>query len=139
MARSHLSVHLLHSPVQSGITVLLVHIVITSSTLITQPDAIVLDLGWVLLKNLVNGKHLTITLLDLLELSKKVPELGLGSNLIRGPQLHPVNLRMLIGLSWKSSPNNLILVKPESDHFRGNTRCDDLRSVTLSLSLSPGD
>lgn len=52
VARSHLGVHVLNSTIQSSITVLLVHVVITSSTLIPQPDTIVLDLCWVLLKNL---------------------------------------------------------------------------------------
>ena len=54
VARTHLSVHLLNTTIQSGITVLLVHIVITSPTLVTQPDTIVLDCSWVLLKNLHN-------------------------------------------------------------------------------------
>jgi len=38
-------------------------------------------------KDLIDGKH---ALLDLLQLSQKIPELRFG------PQLHPVNLRMFI-------------------------------------------
>ena len=60
MAGSHLSVHLLNSTIQSSVTVFLVHVVITSSTLIPQPNPIILDCGWVLLKNLqrhVVAKH----------------------------------------------------------------------------------
>lgn len=49
---SHLCVHLFHSSIQCGITVLLVHVVIPRSTLIPQPNTIVLDLSWVLLKDL---------------------------------------------------------------------------------------
>lgn len=52
VARSHLSVHLFHSPIQSGITVFLVHIVVTCSALIPQPYPIVVDFGWVLFKYL---------------------------------------------------------------------------------------
>ena len=52
MTGSHLSVHLLNSTIQSSVTVFLVHVVITSSTLIPQPNPIILDCGWVLLKNL---------------------------------------------------------------------------------------
>ena len=48
----HLGVHLLNTTIQSGVTVLLVHVVIPSSALISQPDAIVLDGCRVLLKNL---------------------------------------------------------------------------------------
>lgn len=52
VSRGHLIVHLFHCTVQGGITELLVHVVIPSSTLISQPYAIVLDCGRVLLKDL---------------------------------------------------------------------------------------
>jgi hypothetical protein len=52
VARSHLSVHLLHCTIQSGVTVLLVHVVVAGPALVAQPDAIVLDIGWVPLKDL---------------------------------------------------------------------------------------
>lgn len=53
VTRSHLSVHVLNSTIQGCITILLVHVVITGSTLIAQPDPVVLDCGRVLLKNLL--------------------------------------------------------------------------------------
>ena len=40
-----------------------------------------------------------------------IPELGFGANLIRRPELHAVDLRMLIALRRESSPHNLVLVK----------------------------
>lgn len=40
-----------------------------------------------------------------------LPELGLGANLVGGPELHAVNLGMLIGFRWESPPDNLVLVK----------------------------
>lgn len=52
VARSHLNVHLLHSSVEGCVTVLLVHVVITCPALIPQPNTIVLDSSWVLLKYL---------------------------------------------------------------------------------------
>lgn len=52
MARSHLGVHLFHGTIQCSVTVLLVHVVVTGSALVTQPDAIVLDRGWVALEDL---------------------------------------------------------------------------------------
>ncbi len=119
MAGCHLSVHLLNSTIQSSVAVFLVHVVITSSTLISQPNPIILNFGWVFLKNLIDCQNLAIALLDFLKLPQKIPELGFGANLIRGPELHPVDLRMLIAFRWESSPHNLVLVKPESNHFRG--------------------
>lgn len=53
MAGSHLIVHLLDCTIQCGITVLLIHVVIASPTLIPQPNTIVLNFCWVLLKNLI--------------------------------------------------------------------------------------
>jgi hypothetical protein len=52
VAGSHLGVHLLNRTIEGGVTVLLVHVVVSSSALVTQPDAKVLDCGRVLLKNL---------------------------------------------------------------------------------------
>ena len=74
-------------------------------------------LGWVLLKDLINSKHLPIALLDLLQLPQKIPKLGLGMNLVCGPELHAVNLRVLIEFSGQSTLNNLVLVEPESNNF----------------------
>lgn len=55
VTRCHLSVHLFNSTIQGGITKLLVHVVITSSALVAQPNTIVVDLGWVLLKYLTQN------------------------------------------------------------------------------------
>ena len=52
VARSHFSVHLFYTTIQCGITVLLVHVVVPSATLITQPNAVILDLSRILLKDL---------------------------------------------------------------------------------------
>ena len=52
VTRSHLIVHLLHCSVECQITVFLVHVVVTSPTLVTHPDTEVFDGGGVLLENL---------------------------------------------------------------------------------------
>lgn len=54
--RSHLGVHLFHSTIESGVTIFLVHVMIPSSALVAQPDAIVLDFGRILLKDLQRNK-----------------------------------------------------------------------------------
>ena len=58
VTRCHLSVHLFYGTIESCVSVFLVHIVITSSTLISQPNAIVLDLGRVFLKNLQSQTYI---------------------------------------------------------------------------------
>jgi len=46
-----------------------------------------------------------------LKWNKTLPELGLGANLIGGPELHSVDLGVLIWFRRKSPPNHLVLVK----------------------------
>lgn len=52
VTRGHLSVHLLHSPIECRVPVLLVHVVVTGTALVPEPYTIVINLGWILLKNL---------------------------------------------------------------------------------------
>ncbi|GJX83581.1 retrovirus-related pol polyprotein from transposon TNT 1-94, partial [Tanacetum coccineum] len=52
VTRSHFSVHLLDGTVEGGVSVLLVHVVVTGPGLVPQPDAVVLDGCWVLLEDL---------------------------------------------------------------------------------------
>ena len=97
MARSHLGVHLLHSTVERGVAELLVHVVVPGSALVTEPDTVVLDFRGVLLENLqgwnntvtykvpinlalvkckaylIDGKHLSVAFLNLLQFPKEVP------------------------------------------------------------------
>jgi len=117
VAGSHLCVHLLNRTIEGGVTVLLVHVVVSSPALVTQPDTKVLDCGGVLLKNLVEGEDLAVALLNLLQLSEEVPELGLGSDLVGCPELHAVNLGLLIGRRRQAPPDHLVLVEPERDHL----------------------
>jgi hypothetical protein len=56
VARGHLVVHLLHGAVQGRVAVLLVHVVVPRPALVPQPDAVVLDGGWVALEDLRNIK-----------------------------------------------------------------------------------
>lgn len=52
VTRTHFSVHLLNSTIQSGVTVLFVHVMISSPTLVPQPNAIVLNGRRIFLKDL---------------------------------------------------------------------------------------
>ena len=53
VVRSHLSVHMFNSAIECGVPIFLVHVVISSSTLVSQPNSIgFFYLGGILLKNL---------------------------------------------------------------------------------------
>jgi len=64
-------------------------------------------------KTIHNTKHYIkhVRKIKLLKRNKTLPELGLGVNLIDGPELHSVDLRVLIWFHGKSPPNHLVLVK----------------------------
>merc|ERR1711862_722145 len=72
----HFRKHLAHSTVDGGISVLLVHIVGVGTGLVSQPDAIVGNLGWRLVKQFSLTQDLTSRSLGLVDLIHKVPELG---------------------------------------------------------------
>jgi hypothetical protein len=57
------------------------------------------------------------------------PKLGLGANLVRSPEFHPINLRVLIRFSWQSPPNDLVLVKL---HFQTKTPLAKAQTLILS-------
>jgi len=109
----HLVVHLGNSTVEGEVTVLLVHVVVTSATLVTNPNAVVLDSVGALLENLVNGKNLAVSLLHPPKLPQEVPELALGLNAVLSPDLHTIDSRSGLLLSGQVATNNLVLVKFE--------------------------
>lgn len=75
MSTSHLLVHLLYCPIQGGISVLFIRIMHSGTRVISHPDSIVFNRGWVLFKDFICGKNLTVCLLHSAELSQKVPKL----------------------------------------------------------------
>ena len=60
---------------------------------------------------LVQADDLTVGLLDLLQLHQEVPEAGLGDDIIRGKDAHPVQLRSGIGVGWQVTANDLVFLK----------------------------
>lgn len=120
VSTSHFLVHLFYSAVKCGISVLLVCIMHSGTRVISNPDAIILNGGWVLLENFVHCENLTVSLLHTTKLSQKVPELGLGLDLVPSPHLHSVNLRVWILLSWDVTSNNLELTVQELHQRKNN-------------------
>ena len=64
-------------------------------------------------KTIYGAKHYIKYLrkIKLLKRNKTLPELGLHTNLVGGPELHLVDLGVLIWFNEKSPPNHLVLVK----------------------------
>ena len=62
---------------------------LTGARVVSEPDAEVLDGGWLLLVDLLAGDNLANSLLDLLQTIQVVPEAGLGHNTISRENAHP--------------------------------------------------
>lgn len=56
VTRCHFIVHVFNSTIQSSVSVFLVHVVVSSSALISQPNSIIFNLGWIFLKDLQSAK-----------------------------------------------------------------------------------
>ena len=113
VSTAHLLVHLFYGAIKSGIPVLFISVMDTSTGVVSNPNSVILNGRWILLENLVHCKNLTIGLLHTTKLSQKVPELRLSLDLISSPHLHSVNLWILILLSWDVTSNNLELTVQE--------------------------
>jgi len=68
VTRRKVSIHLADCCVQRDVTVFLVHVVGTTATVVSQPQAVGLDNVGILFKDLVNLNNFTIGALDLLQL-----------------------------------------------------------------------
>jgi len=90
---AHVAVALSHRPGGRQVAVFAVHVVSTGARVVSEPDAEVLDGGWLLLVDLLAGDNLANSLLDLLQTIQVVPEAGLGHNTIGGENAHPVEGR----------------------------------------------
>mmetsp|Transcript_22090 Transcript_22090/g.41651 ORF Transcript_22090/g.41651 Transcript_22090/m.41651 type:complete len:203 (+) Transcript_22090:63-671(+) len=110
VSASHLLVQLPYSTIDVHVAELLVHVVRVGTAVISQPDAIVLHLGWGLVVKLVHGQQLATTLLRLVESLHEVPEPRLRQHDVPGEDPHAVDLRLRVLGSGSSASHDLVLV-----------------------------
>jgi len=87
---THVAVTLSHRPGGRQVAVFPVHVVSAGARVISEPNAEVLDGGWLLLVDLLAGDNLADSLLDLLQTIQVVPKAGLGHHAVGGEDAHPV-------------------------------------------------
>merc|ERR1719208_426701 len=102
---SHVPVTLCDSSTDSQVSVLAVHVMGARPGVVSQPDAEVLDLHWLPLLNLLHGDDLAGGLLELPELTQKVPESTLGDNGIWSEDPHSVKRSLWLIFSWCFTTN----------------------------------
>jgi len=110
VSTGHIAVHLSDGTSQSGLSVLLVHIVCSASGSVTKPDSVVLNLGWRLVEDLGDIEDLTASSLGLSQRLHIIPELRLSNNGVASEDLHSVDLWAWVSGGWSSTTNELVEV-----------------------------
>lgn len=59
----------------------------------------------------IDGDDFTGGLLDLAKTAEEVPEAGLGNDVVRRKDAHPVQARSRVGLRGQMAPNHLVFLK----------------------------
>ena len=115
VSASHVHVELVDGSNASGITELLVQVVGSRSTVVTDEGTVVLHDLRALLVNLVDGENLSGGLLHLVVFTQEIPEARLGDDIVGSEDSHAVQGRVGGVLSRSETTDNLIL---EESHHR---------------------
>jgi hypothetical protein len=102
----HFLVQLTDSSVQGNISVLLIHVVDSSSGLIFQDDSESLDVVGSSFEDFVDWENLTLCAFGLEESSQMVPEFGFGDDVVSCEQSQSINLGTGVLFGWKLSSHN---------------------------------
>jgi len=122
VATGKVSIQLLDGSNAGNISVLLVHVSCSSSGVVSEDNAKVLDDQGLLLEDLVDGQNLTGGSLDLDLARQEVPESRLGVDGVSREQDHLVDLGLRVSGCGVGASHYLILVidavalHPSSDH-----------------------
>lgn len=106
---SHLSVKLTDSTIQGNISVLLVHIVVSSSGLVSEDNAEGFHMIGSALEDLVNSKNLPLSALGLELSSQVVPKLGLSDNFISCEESNGIDFGVSVLFSGQLASEHKVL------------------------------
>merc|ERR1719348_1981003 len=106
MTGSHVTVTLGDGSGDGDVAVLSVHVVGSTTGVVTNPHTKVLHRGLILLKDLFTGNNLSDGFLQFLQLLHVVPESGFGSDNIRSKDPHAKNWRLGVFLCWDTSSDD---------------------------------
>merc|ERR1719402_841076 len=115
MTGTHVTVTLCDGSSITHISVLPVHVVGSTTGIITQPDAVVLDGQWSLLEPLLTKNDFTNCLLDLLKFLDEIPVARLGRHMIICKDFHLVQWRVLELVGWVLAPHHIVLLQLSLD------------------------
>jgi hypothetical protein len=120
MASAHIAIALSDGSSSGHITVLAVHVVMSRTRVITQPNAEVLDMSRSSLEHFFAGDNLSVGLLDTSQHAGEVPEARFCYNVVAGENLHLVQFRLGILLARKLTSDDNELFKRFTRSFDGH-------------------
>eukprot|EP00357_Protocruzia_adherens_P036130 CAMPEP_0115021094 /NCGR_PEP_ID=MMETSP0216-20121206/30654_1 /TAXON_ID=223996 /ORGANISM="Protocruzia adherens, Strain Boccale" /LENGTH=164 /DNA_ID=CAMNT_0002393329 /DNA_START=306 /DNA_END=800 /DNA_ORIENTATION=- len=109
VSAGHFHEHSTDGTVQRGVSVFLVHVMNTGSGFISQQNTVGFDMSDVLLEDLVDADDFSGSSLYLVQLADKVPEFGLGKDIIRSEDSHLEDFGVGVFLTNLSSASNNVL------------------------------
>lgn len=111
MSRGHITVERIHRLRSRHLPVLLVHVVRTTSRIISNPHTEVLHFERSLLVQHVERNDFAIRLLDLSEFHEEVPEAGFGDYSVWSEDSHAVEFGGRVGVCREVAADDLVFVK----------------------------
>jgi hypothetical protein len=127
---THIDVKLRDGTVQSDVSEFLVHVVNSSSRLISESDSVSLNGSLVSFEDFADGEDFTLSSLKLVLSSSLEPELGSSDDFIRGEDSHGDDFRFGGLFSGDSSASHQVLVDV---HFKSGVGLNHFR---LSLPVN---
>lgn len=111
MTGSHVTVALGDGSSDGVVTVLSVHVVVSGTGIVLEPDSVVLDGSGVLLELLLDREDLSVGLLHTTKHGDEVPETGLGDDMVGGEDLHLPDWSHWLLLRWDLASDNGVFVE----------------------------
>ena len=109
MVTSHLGMELTNGSIKGNISVLLVHVVVSSSGLVSKDDSEGFDVIWSALEDLVNSKNLSLSALGFELSSQVVPKLGLSDNFISCEESNGIDFGVSVLFSRQLASEHKVL------------------------------
>ena len=109
MVSSHLSVKLTDSTIQGNISVLLVHVVVSGSGLVSEDNAEGFHVIGSTLEDLVDSENLSLSALGLELSSQVVPKLGLSDNFISCEESNGIDFGVSVLFSGQLASEHKVL------------------------------
>ena len=107
----HITVQRIHRLRPRHLPIFLVHVVRTTSRVISNPHTKVLHFQWSLLVEHVERDDLAVRLLDFSELHQEVPEARLGDYSVGSEYAHAVEFGGRVGVGREVAADDLVLVE----------------------------